>query len=370
MIGDDQIKQLTQLGLNVYEAKAYIALLRKESFSASQVADLSGVPRQRIYDILASLVERGLAISRPGKHGTRYAAVAPQPALRSLLEQEQQRLNNIQITTDALIRTLGAQYLQGKTEHSPLEYIEVLRGQTAINQRFAEIQANCQREILIFTKPPYAKPVSENQEGIKALDRHVRACSLYEYNVLTNPEARDAISDFISHGEEARFVEHLPLKLVIVDEEIVMFAMEDPVAGRTDLTIMVIDHKQLARLMKIAFETLWAQGETFEQACARLDVRDPANIKQVGYFVMPVTETWAAHWSPTAPQGDIIYTIDLARGIDVLRIERPAADTPAKRAPVRKQWINETSTEWVPSAKFSTAHESFQWACRVPNVPQ
>jgi sugar-specific transcriptional regulator TrmB len=77
MSSDTYINQLTQLGLNAYEAKAYAALLGKDSFSATQVADLSGVPRQRIYDILASLVERGLAISRPGSHGTRYAAVAP-----------------------------------------------------------------------------------------------------------------------------------------------------------------------------------------------------------------------------------------------------------------------------------------------------
>jgi hypothetical protein len=89
--------------------------------------------------------------------------------------------------------------------------------------------------------------------------------------VLQNEETRQAVDFFIHHGEEARFVEHLPLKLVIVDEEIVMFAMEDPIAGRTDLTILVIEHKQLARLVKIAFETLWSRGESFEAACARLE---------------------------------------------------------------------------------------------------
>src|SRR4051812_30293057 len=92
MAAADQIGQLGRLGLNAYEAKAYVALLGKDSFTAPQVADRSGVPRQRIYDILASLVERGLAISRPGKQGTRYAAVAPQTALNALLAREEQRL--------------------------------------------------------------------------------------------------------------------------------------------------------------------------------------------------------------------------------------------------------------------------------------
>jgi sugar-specific transcriptional regulator TrmB len=269
---DTQISRLTQLGLNVYEAKAYAALLGKDSFTATQVADLSGVPRQRIYDILASLVERGLAISRPGKHGTRYAAVAPKLALSALLEQEQKRLSRLETITNELVDELGNQYLEGKEENSPLEYIEVLRGRTAINQRFAEIQSNCQREILIFTKPPYARPPQENVEGLETLKRHIRACSIYEYGVLQNEETRQAVDYFIRHGEEARFVEHLPLKLVIVDEEIVMFAMEDPIAGRTDLTILVIEHKQLAQLVKIAFETLWKRGETFDAACTRLEL--------------------------------------------------------------------------------------------------
>ena len=100
---ENHINRLTQLGLNVYEAKAYTALLGKESFSATQVADISGVPRQRIYDILSSLVERGLAISRPGRHGTKYAAVSPKSALSALLEREQQRLSRLETMTNELV---------------------------------------------------------------------------------------------------------------------------------------------------------------------------------------------------------------------------------------------------------------------------
>jgi sugar-specific transcriptional regulator TrmB len=271
----DHIHQLTELGLNVYEAKAYAALLGKDSFSATQVADLSGVPRQRIYDILASLVERGLAISRPGRQGTRYAAVAPKLALSTLIDQEQQRLTRLQSVANTLSDALSRQYQAGKTESSPLEYIEVLRGRTAIGQRFAQIQANCKREILIFTKPPYALQPQDNVAGLEMLKRDVQARSIYEYEVLSNDQTRHAIEYFMQHGENARFVAQLPLKLVIVDEEIVMCALEDPIAGRTDLTIMVIEHKQLAQLVKLAFEALWSRGETFAEATERLGVAPP-----------------------------------------------------------------------------------------------
>ena len=272
---EEQISQLRELGLNMYEARAYLTLLGKESFSAPQIADYSGVPRQRIYDILASLVERGLVINRPGRRGTKYAAIRPKLALEALLHTEQQRVAKIEATTQKLIEQLGSVYAEGQEETSPLEYIEVLRGRAAVNQRFAEIQRNCRSEILVFTKPPYGKPPQENVEGIEILQRHVKARSLYEYSALLDSDVRRGIYSFIQRGEEARFVESLPLKLVIVDEEIVLFGMEDPLAGRTELTIMVIENPQLARTLKLAFEALWVKGETFEATCARLGVSVP-----------------------------------------------------------------------------------------------
>ena len=59
------VAELTQLGLTTYEAKAYVALLGRDSFTAAQVSRQAGLPRQRIYDVLGSLVEKGLASSRP-----------------------------------------------------------------------------------------------------------------------------------------------------------------------------------------------------------------------------------------------------------------------------------------------------------------
>jgi hypothetical protein len=78
---------------------------------------------------------------------------------------------------------------------------------------------------------------------------------------------------FIEAGEDARFVPQLPLKLVIIDETIVMFGMEDPVAGSNDLTIVVVEHSSLARVLKTAFDAIWASGLTFAQAHDKLVTR-------------------------------------------------------------------------------------------------
>jgi len=58
-------------------------------------------------------------------------------------------------------------------------------------------------------------------------------------------------------------VDELPLKLVLIDERVALFTMDDPVAGGGPLTIMVVEHPGLARLLKLAFESVWAQAAPF-----------------------------------------------------------------------------------------------------------
>lgn len=58
---DALIDQLNNLGFTVYEAKAYLALLKQNPASGYEVAQESGVPRSVIYDVLRKLEKSGIA---------------------------------------------------------------------------------------------------------------------------------------------------------------------------------------------------------------------------------------------------------------------------------------------------------------------
>jgi sugar-specific transcriptional regulator TrmB len=265
-----RIERLTRLGLTSYEARAYVALLRRDSMTAAETARLAGLPRQRVYDVLSSLVEKGLASTRPGR-AAKYAATAPEQALARLLSVHRQQLADLERDT-IVIDELTPAYLAGQEHTDPLEYIEVLRDRKAINERFAELEAGIKSEILVFTKPPYATPIQEDTEGLEVVRSH-RARSVYEYSAFDDPAFAEGVRRFIDAGEEARFVPSLPLKLVILDEQIVMFGIEDPVAGRAALTMIVVEHPSLAKLLKIAFDAVWDTGLTFDQAAEQLVAR-------------------------------------------------------------------------------------------------
>lgn len=104
----------------------------------------------------------------------------------------------------------------------------------------------------------------------------------------------------------------------------------------------------------------------YEEGTRFLDVSDPANIRQVGYWVPTKGETWSALFAPTDPDGEIVYALDFTRGIDVLRIDRGRTGK-TRRAPVRRTWVRRARSSRLRTARtgYSKAGR-FGYVCRRP----
>ncbi len=61
-------------------------------------------------------------------------------------------------------------------------------------------------------------------------------------------------------GQQARVVKKLPIKMLVFDQEKVMFALEQPVPVQNELTMIYIEHKQLAEACSILFYHLVGSG--------------------------------------------------------------------------------------------------------------
>ncbi len=57
---------LRQLNLTQYEIKAYLALLKADKVTAYQLGKISRIPSGRIYDVVDSLVSKGIVSVLPG----------------------------------------------------------------------------------------------------------------------------------------------------------------------------------------------------------------------------------------------------------------------------------------------------------------
>jgi hypothetical protein len=97
----------------------------------------------------------------------------------------------------------------------------------------------------------------------------------------------------------------------------------------------------------------------YQQGLRFLDVTG-AEIRQVGYFITPETLAFSAYFPTTDDTGEVVYLLNAARGIDIVRIDRAAdpGDMPAVTAPILPQWLTVT-----PSL---LPHPTYGFACALP----
>src|SRR6202163_3265358 len=84
-------RRLQQLGLNAYEARSYLVLIGHPRFKALELAARAHVPRQKIYEVLDSLVEKGFAHVVQEKTKL-FSAVEPSLAIPGYLARKRQVL--------------------------------------------------------------------------------------------------------------------------------------------------------------------------------------------------------------------------------------------------------------------------------------
>lgn len=151
------ISDLVALGLARYEARVYLGLIRRDSYTAAEVAREADVPRQRVYDVLDALVRRRLVTTHPGRVAT-YSAVTPELAVARLMALQRESVDRLERVSEGLAAVLQPLWSDGRVHTDPLDYIEILRDPKAIAERFADIQQQAQHELLTFCKPPSSRP--------------------------------------------------------------------------------------------------------------------------------------------------------------------------------------------------------------------
>src|SRR5581483_8785960 len=114
-------RNLAALGLTGYEASAYVALTRRGEATASEVASIAELPRQRIYDVLEGLVGKGFATLKPGRPA-RYTAASPDEALWGALERRRQEVDRLEHDIAETIERLTPDYRAGREEDDPLRF--------------------------------------------------------------------------------------------------------------------------------------------------------------------------------------------------------------------------------------------------------
>jgi HTH-type transcriptional regulator, sugar sensing transcriptional regulator len=259
-------RRLQQVGLNAYESRSYLILLGHPRFKALELAARSQVPRQKIYEVLDSLMEKGFAQMVQEKTKL-FSAVEPNLAIPAYLTRNRQMLEQEMAdrarSAGNLIQELKTLYSEGQGGRGTLDFLRIVTepAQTAAEYRL--MLAEVRSEYLEFSRPPYAvDPLDEAL--VKQTRQRGIGCRLLIESGTVDEEHRQRLAEYALAGVEIRQAHALPLKLALFDCTRGMIALLDPVISRPAWTSLVFDHDGLGEAMKHLFEDRWERAKDFE----------------------------------------------------------------------------------------------------------
>ncbi len=129
----DLVEKLKEIGFNSYEAKVYIALLKKYPATGYEVSKLANIPQSRTYDTLKVLEEKNIVAATNTKPIS-YTPIKP----KQLITSYQKKMNS---TINYLEKHLP------EVKEDYIEPIVTVTGKQNIQNKVLEVIQNAKREI-------------------------------------------------------------------------------------------------------------------------------------------------------------------------------------------------------------------------------
>jgi len=237
-------------GLNIYETKVWLALLSRGIASAGEVAELSGVPRSRTYDVLESLEKQGFAIAKVGKP-TKYIVVKPTQVLEKLKRRAIRKAQEKVKVLENLEETPEYEQLEEihKTSFSPIKKEEIsgaIKGKSSIYSHARSILENAEKEVLVCI------PAQELIEKRRIFQNLFNQLAQRKINIIlalkgTNEEIKKIQNKYDIKIKKT----NLDSKFFIVDRSQVLFNLTDSQKDEEELAV-------------------WLNTEFFSQTLAKL----------------------------------------------------------------------------------------------------
>ena len=229
-----ELETLTQIGLNVKEAKIYVDLLKRESASASQIAKDLGYDRTTTYYNLLQMINKGFVTSLIKEGKKHFIATQPKRVLQIIKQREED--------FSRLMPKLEEISISKKQDVN----IEILQGKTGLNRLFKEI-IESGKELVDFGVDE-ERFIEYGAANFKLYVNEVNRGKIKERLLSVSGAKR------IGKRSRYRFIDESyfsPVPSAVFGDKIA-FILWEP-----NLYIILIQNKELSDSFKKRFEMLW-----------------------------------------------------------------------------------------------------------------
>jgi sugar-specific transcriptional regulator TrmB len=277
------ITNLSELGLNKYEAKVYLTLVTEGVSTAKNLSDISAIPYGKVYEIINALVSKGFVMVLPTKP-MKCKAVSPKEALINIRKKQQEKL---EIFEKLVLKDLEPVFNKNKAFIETKNNFWVIKGRSNINKNVEALISKAKKKICILSSQEGLKRIGFFKELLEeANERKVKI-------LIGGKIEEDNLDDMQNLNFcDVRHIEDVPCHLFSIDGKECMLVEpmpddDDLVYGR-DIAVL-IPTSSFASFLEDSFISNFSNAERIQERVKRelkaYPDREPKNGKGANNWV-------------------------------------------------------------------------------------
>jgi sugar-specific transcriptional regulator TrmB/DNA-binding CsgD family transcriptional regulator len=251
---------LEPLGVDEATFAVYHALLRDPESTPAQIAARLNTPLAEVHQLMDNLRNLDLLVPSWTNPGSEHA-VHPRVGLTGLAERRRTELNKLFAElseAQSTAEVMAEQYNELLTSRSSGD-IEVLKGRANASRRVEELGAQA-RESFWGLLPAHVDDIAlplEESPDITLLERGIKVRTVYLQSMTVSKQGLEYAAFIHKLGGEVRATPTLPMRLLVVDREIVVMPLNPDI--ETDGAVIHRSPSVLALALAL-FDTCWARA--------------------------------------------------------------------------------------------------------------
>ncbi|MEM1988417.1 MAG: helix-turn-helix domain-containing protein [Candidatus Woesearchaeota archaeon] len=274
IVKDEFLAQVRRyFGLNLYEAKIWLALLTRGVATAGELSDIANVPRSRAYDVLQSLEKKGFVIQKLGKP-IKYIAIPPNEVVdrvkKNLQKDAEDRLQRLEKVKDSeLMNELVSLHSDGVELVEPSELAGSLRGRHNLYNHIELTIRGAEKSVTIVTSSDglirevdFLKPTFEklSKRGVQ-----IRIAAPINKNCK---KAVEQVKDIA----EVRDLKHFKARFIVIDAKELIFMLMDDEKVHPSYDVGVwLNSEFFANALEALFDRVWKELPKAEEVLKKIE---------------------------------------------------------------------------------------------------
>lgn len=245
-------QELAAVGIDAFDEQVYRALLARQAAAPTELASELGTSSERVVRALDRLHDRGL-VGRLSGPRRRYAAIDPQHAVEALIQERTAELGRVRSAAGELAGLFEA------ARRGDAKEVEIVSGREALGRWFVRLQQEAKQQVRTLDRPPYALTTANPVEET-AMRGGLTYRAVYAPEALEWPGVLDDIRRLVDHGEQARVLPGLRIKLAIADDALALMPLS---LDLTDVRAAVIRPSSLLDALMEYWRLCWTMATPF-----------------------------------------------------------------------------------------------------------